>query len=364
MIALVCLLGGRVARGQAPAERAPLSDEVFKNVQVLKGIPVNEFMGTMGIFSASLGMSCEDCHAADDRKWENFAVDNARKRTARRMILMMADINKTHFDGRQVVTCYACHRGADRPKTTPDLAALYGMPPPDPNDLIIPFRGAPPAAEVLDKYLKAIGGAERIAALKSYTAKGTSVGYGPESQQRPVEIYAQAPDRRATIIRTGNGDSTTVYDGRNGWLAAPLRPVPVLALDGKELEGLKLDAELAFPTRVKEMLSKWRVGIPTTLADRDVQVVQGETTGGAMVTLYFDDESGLLLRQIRYADSPVGRIPTQVDYSDYRDVSGVKLPFKWTTTWLDGRDTFELTELKANVPIDPAKFAKPRPPTP
>ena len=81
-----CLVGAAFVRAQAPAEKPPMSDQVFKNVLVLKGIPVDQFMATMGFFSASLGMSCEDCHSADDRNWDGFAADNTRKRTARRMI--------------------------------------------------------------------------------------------------------------------------------------------------------------------------------------------------------------------------------------------------------------------------------------
>ena len=163
-----------------PADKPVVAEEVFKNVQVLKGISVNEFMGTMGVFSAALGMSCEDCHAADDSKWENYATDNPRKQTARRMVLMMAAINKTNFGGRQVVTCYSCHRGADRPKLTPNLATLYTTTPEDPNDFVGQARNAPPPDEVFDKYVKALGGAERLAALTSFVARGISIGYGPE----------------------------------------------------------------------------------------------------------------------------------------------------------------------------------------
>ena len=165
-----------------------------------------------------------------------------------------------------------------------------------------------------------------------------------------------------TIIHAGNGDSTMTYDGRVAWLAAPLRPVPVLALSGQDLEGAKLDAELAFPARIKQTLIRWRVGNAATINDRDVQVVQGTTPGGALATLYFDDESGLLVRQMRYVDSPVGRIVTQVDYADYREVAGIKIPYRRTLTWLDGRETIELTEVRVNVPIDAAKFAKPAAP--
>ena len=360
--AMVWLLSVVVTSGQAgPAPQPLMAEAVFKNVQVLKGISVNEFMGTMGIFSAALGMSCEDCHAADDSKWENYAVDTSpRKVTARRMVQMMAGINKAYFGGRQVVTCFSCHRGSDRPKVTPNLLTLYSaLIPDDPSDTIEQARDAPPADQILDKYIQAIGGAQRLAALTSFVATGTSVGYGPEGEKRPFEMFATAPRQRTTIIRTASGDSTTTYDGRNAWVSAPHRPVPVVALTGQDVAGARLDAELAFPAGIKQALTNWRVGVATTIDDREVQVVQGTSTEGAIATLYFDTESGLLVRQVRYSDSPVGRIPTLIDYADYRDVSGVKMPFRWTLTWLDGKDTVELSGVQPNVTIAPARFARP-----
>jgi hypothetical protein len=362
--ALMCLLAVAALRGQTgAAERAPLSEEVFKNVQVLRGIPVNDFMGTMGIFSAALGMSCEDCHRSGDSSWENYAAESPRKQMARRMVVMMAEINKTHFGGRQGVTCFSCHRGTDRPKVTPNLTLLYGAPPlDDPRDIIEQARSSPSADQVLDKYIEAVGGAQRLAGLTSVTARGTSAGYGPDGDRRPFELFARAPNQRATVVRTPTGDSTTTFDGARGWIAAPHRPVPVLPLAGADLDGLRLDAELVFPGRIKQAAAGWRVGLPAVIDDREVQVVQGAGAGGATVTLFFDAESGLLVRQIRYVESPVGRIPTQVDYADYRDVSGVRMPFLWTVTWLDGRDAIQLTDVRTNVSIDAARFAKPSPP--
>ena len=346
----------------APPAPPPLSEQVFKNVQVLKGIPVNEFMGTMGVFSAALGMSCEDCHAAGDADWSVYAKDSPRKQMARVMVTMMATINKTHFGGRQVVTCYSCHRGSARPRATADLAELYGTPPgADPNAVFEQARGAPPPEEVLDKYIQAIGGAQRLTALTSFVAKGTRVGYGPDSEPSPAEIFARR-GQRTTIVHTSGGDNTTTYDGNAGWIAAPFRPVAVLALSNQDIDGLKLDVDLSFPANIRQALTKWRVGQPTLLDDREVHVVQGTTARGATATLYFDMESGLLVRRVRYTDSPVGRLPTQTDYSDYRDVAGVKMPFKWTTTWLDGRDTFEITDVQPNVAIDAARFARPAAP--
>jgi outer membrane lipoprotein-sorting protein len=276
------------------------------------------------------------------------------------MVTIMATINKQHFGGRQVITCFSCHRGADRPKATPNLATLYGAPPPDdPRDEVAAATGAPAADAVFDKYLAAVGGAARAATLTSFTATGTSTGYGPDSEPQPFELAARAPNQRTATVRSSDGNRTTVFDGRSGWIAAPHRPVDVLALGGADLDGLRIDAELAFPARIKQLAGQWRVGAAGAIGDREVQVVQGTGSGGALVTLSFDSESGLLLRQVRYVASPVGRLPTQVDYDDYRDVAGVKVPFKWTVTWLDGKDTVELKDVRANVALDAARFAKP-----
>ena len=62
---------------------------------------------------------------------------------------------------------------------------------------------------------------------------------------------------------------------------------------------------------------------------------------------------------MRYAASPLGRIVTQYDYEDYRPVAGVRIPFKWTRTWLDGRSLFQLTDVQPNVNIPADRFALP-----
>ena len=263
------------------------------------------------------------------------------------------------------MTCYSCHRGSEHPKITPNLAELYGPPMPiDPDEVLEPAPGSPTADQILDRYLQAVGGAQKLAALTSFQAKGTFIGYA-DTDKSLVEIWAKAPAQRVTLVHTLNGDSTTTYDGRNAWSAAPQteRPVSVLALTGGDLEGAKLDAQLTFPAGIKQMLSAWRVG-SATIDDRDVQVVQGASATRTPVKLYFDKSSGLLLRQVRYTSSPVGLNPTQIDYSDYREVAGVKMPFRWTVTWLDGRSTTELTDVQPNTTINDARFAKPSPPPP
>jgi photosynthetic reaction center cytochrome c subunit len=367
---VVWLLGVALAGGQtgpAPTgQKPPMAEEVFKNLQVLKGIPVNEFMETMGFFTASLGVDCTFCHVAESGgSWERYADDNPHKRTARRMALMVSAINRDSFGGRQVVTCYTCHRGANRPRVTPSLAALYGAPPPEEtSDVITAAPGQASADQIFDKYIQAIGGPERVASLTSFIAKGTYQGYD-DPTKRPVEVFAKAPSQRAVIVHTPDGDSSTTYDGRAGWIAAPStqRPVSVLALAGEDLDAARIEAELSFPARIKQALGGWRVGFPATIDDREVQVVQGTSAGRVVATLYFDGESGLLVRLVRETDSPVGNIPSQIDYADYRVVSGIKMPFRLTVTWLDGRANIDLSDIQPNAPIDAATFARPSPPS-
>ena len=357
--------GQAAAPVRTAAQSQMLAENVFKNVTVLRGIPVDEFMGTMGVFSAALGFSCEDCHTASSNDWANYAKDvSPRKQMARRMVTMMTELNKQYFGGRQVVTCFSCHRGANRPKATPSLTLLYGTPPPDELDVLLAPGGpdTPTAAQIIDKYLQAVGGAA-AAKLTSYTAKGTYSGYGPEGFPRPVEIYAKAPNQKAVIVRDKEaGDNTTVFSGVAGWVSAPFKPVEVMELHGAELDSIRADAELMFPTNIKGALTNLRSS-SDFINDRTVLAVQGNK-GAALVTLYFDEETGLLTRMVRSTPSPVGRLPVQMDYSDFRDVAGVKMPFKFTMTWLDGRSNFELTEVQPNTTIDAARFARPGPPKP
>jgi photosynthetic reaction center cytochrome c subunit len=356
-----------VSVASAQEQKVQMAEDVFTNVQLLRGIPVKEFMGTMGFFAAATGMNCVQCHVEESSgSWARYADDTALKQTARKMIVMMNAINRTYFGGRRVMTCYSCHRGVTRPEVIPDLVVQYGEPVlREPDEIFRQAPGAPSSDQVLDKYIQALGGAQRVASLTSFVAKGSYQGYD-DFEKYPVEIYAKAPGQRTTIVHGDSGDSTTTYNGRDGWMAAPdtNTPVPVLPLTGDDLSGAKVEAELSFPARVKQVLSDWRVGSPTTIDDRDVLVVQGKTGAGRPpVKLYFDVDSGLLVRLVRYTDTPVGSIPTQIDYADYRDVSGIKLPFKWTTTWTDGRSVTELSSVEVNAPVDAAMFTQPAPPS-
>src|SRR6266581_9549363 len=196
---VVCLLGVALASGQVgQAPRAQMAEEVFKNVQILKGIPVDEFMDTMGMFSAALSLNCIDCHIPESAgTWEKFAEETPLKRTARRMMLMVNAINKDNFSGVRSVTCYTCHRGDLRPRILPNLAAQYAVPVEDPNEpTMLPASAGVTVDQVFNKYIQAAGGAQRVSALTSFTGKGTFIGFETEQTKVPVDVFAKAPNQR------------------------------------------------------------------------------------------------------------------------------------------------------------------------
>ena len=364
---LVGLLGVVSAGGQAAAaqnaqaaQNPQMAEDVLRDVQVLRGIPLDEFMDTMGMFTAALGYDCSDCHGPGIvAGFEAFAEPTPAIQTARRMIRMMNAINAGYFGGEERVTCFTCHNGDFSPKDAPILSLQYGVPRTYPNAMEIFLTPGEFADQVFDNYMQALGGREQAASLTSFIATGTYSGLDTRFAGIPLEIYAAA-DRRTTIIRGLAGtDSIRTYDGRNGWKTGPDVPGGLMALTGANLAGARMEAIASFPAGIQQAYSQWEVGT-VIIDDRVVQVVQGRNAGQNPVNLYFD-ESGLLARLVRWNDTAVGVIPTQIDYEDYREVSGSRMPFRWTVTWTGGQSTFELSDVQPNVPIDASRFARPAP---
>jgi hypothetical protein len=267
---------------------------------------------------------------------------------------------------------------------TPVFETLYGEPTLVADDVVTPAQGLPSPESILDKYIQAVGGAERLAGLTSIDGKGISSGFGGFGGGGAVEIAAKSPDKRATIVLfkedTGRGDQIRTYDGRDGWVRTPLNVLGEFQLTGGDLDGARFDAQLSFPGQIKQILTNLKTGDPTIIKDLpvsksqqaaqkdlalgksyNVDVVQGTGPRGLLVTLYFDRQTGLLVRELRYSETPIGRVPTETDFADYRDVDGIKFPFRISYVWLDGRDAIVLNEIKTNVPIADAKFGRPAP---
>src|SRR5713226_7971319 len=274
MIRMTAFLVGLVmAAGQASPDQSPqVSDVVFKNVKVLKGIPVDEFMDTMGMFASSLGYDCSSCHSPEIRtNRDAFAIETPLVQRARGMITMMNAINRNYFRGEPRVSCFTCHRANYSPEIVPSLTLQYGEFKEDPNALnIFPDRNAS-ADQVFDKFYQALGGRERLARLTSFAATGTYSGFNTGGADFPVEIFARAPDQRTQVIHMSIGDGVKTYDGQNGWVAEEWRPVPLVTLTGGNLSGARLDAIMSFPAAIQKAFSRWQTG-STVIDDRPVQI--------------------------------------------------------------------------------------------
>ena len=347
-----------------PAQKQVMADDVYKNLQELKGITAAELWDTMGFIAAATGFNCVGCHVNESLiSMDKFAEDTPRKRRARQMIAMTRTINKTQFGGAQIVTCNTCHNGQNRPVAIPSLLAQYSLPEEDPNAVeTVAGTTGPSATDIFAKYLQALGGVEHVRALTSVAAKGTYSGYDTYNLPVPYEVYAKAPNQRTVIVHTQNGDNTTTLNGQVGWVAAVDKPTPLMPATPPQLAGMKFDTDVTFPANISRALNQWRTGYPVTaVGDKDANVVEGTGAAGTRTKLFFDAKSGLLLRSVRFTNTVIGTVPVQTDYEEYKDVAGVQIPVKLTVTWTSGQAKIVLTDVQANVAIDAAKFAEPAP---
>ncbi len=334
------------------------AEEFFKNIQVLKGVPSDQVIPAMQFMTAALGVDCSFCHVVS-----HFEDDAKKpKQTARSMMQMMFALNRNSFDGHREVTCYSCHRGARIPAETPKLE---GQPEADAG--AAGFAGPtlpsclPTASQLIESYIKALGGAAAIAKTTSRAEKGFATFRG---QPVKIEIFTQAPEQLAAVRHLTEGDSVVAFDGRAGWIAVPGQPVRYL--HGADVETAREVADLQFPLHLAKTFPELRVEYPEKIDGREVNVLYGIRQGQPPAKLYFEAQSGLLVRLVRYADSPLGLVPSQVDYADYRDVEGVQVPFRVTLSQTWGSCTVQIDEVRNNVPLDAVKFTKPasgHPPT-
>lgn len=337
---------------QAPAAQPKTTEQVFKNIRVLKGRPADQLIPTMQFITAALGVECEFCHVAGA-----FDKDDKKpKQSARVMMEMMISINADDFDGHREVTCNTCHRGSPHPVATPVIASG------DPAIEIASMHdeggegGQGPAADqVIEKYIQALGGAAAIQKVSSRVEKGSAEVMG---QKMAITVYAKAPDKRASYMSTPKGDSITAYNGSaGGWLGSPGRPIHDMS--GAEAAAASLDADLHFATGLKTVFHEIKPAPMAKIGDRETYVLIGSRKDQPPVKLYFDQQSGLLVRMVRFSDTILGLNPTQIDYADYREVNGVKAPFRWTLARPSGAFTIQIDSVQQNVPIDDTRFVRP-----
>src|SRR5262249_28785002 len=175
--------------------------------------------------------------------------------------------------------------------------------------LVLPDKNQPPAAQILDKYIQALGGAQKLSTLTSWIGTGQSLGYGELGGTAAFTIYAKSPNKHTTRITYPNTErpsSAWAFDGTKGWIKTPRALLQQYELSGQELDGQRFEAQLASPGNIKTALTNWRTGSMRPIGDNSYLVVQGNGPRNFMATLYFDPKTNLLFRMVRYGNSPIG----------------------------------------------------------
>ncbi|HEY6233342.1 MAG TPA: c-type cytochrome, partial [Pyrinomonadaceae bacterium] len=323
---VVSVEAGWVSGGQQPTPAAEKTvEQTRKNIQVLTGLPDSQLVPVMNYMGSSLGVKCTYCHVNKDGKWDFPSDEKPEKGTAREMIKMVQGINKANFKGNPAVGCFTCHRGRTEPVRVPQLpiaaptpfaeAAAAASPTPTPSQ--------PTADQILAKYTEALGGAAAIEKMKTRAMKGTwlmsngtSIGY---------EVYQAAPDRIYTVLNTPK--QGMIERGFNGVIGWEKGQRGLRELEGVELFQLRRYPDLFHDIKLQGQFTRLSFGGRDKIDGKDVYVLRGLGIDGKGERLFFDTQTGLLLRRITSTPTIVGLIPEQVDYEDYRDVDGIKLPF-------------------------------------
>jgi photosynthetic reaction center cytochrome c subunit len=355
MLALSAICWAQSTQPSTTIPSPKTTEQVYKNIQVLKGVPADQLIPAMQFIAASLGVQCDFCHLENAFDKD----DKETKQTARKMMRMMFAINKENFDGHKEVTCFACHRGAHKPVATPVISEEPVQPALEEKNYEEGNAASslPSADKIIEKYLQAMGGADAVARISTRLQKGTlTVG----TAQFPVEVLTKRPANRITTVRFPNGESVTGFNAQAGWLSTPGHGFHEMS--SAEVDASHMDAHPQFAIDPRQTFRELRVQQQEKIDGRPTYVVSGIREKSPPVQLYFDQESGLLIRLLRYVDTPLGLNPTQIDYADYRQEGGVRTPFRWTVARPGGRFTIQIDQMQQNVPINDEKFAKPAAP--
>jgi photosynthetic reaction center cytochrome c subunit len=351
---------------QAAAPGAKTADKAYMNVEVLGGIPADQLLPAMRYMTFALGVRCDYCHVQD-----NFESDErAPKKRAREMMKMMFAIDNGSFGGHRAVTCYTCHRGAAKAANMPTLsdvtsvasapaAGVAAAPAGDATKAASPSAttasALPSTQEIIEKYIQALGGEAAIQKIETRVDTG-SLDITSRNMHSKIETYRKAPQNFLTIVHTPRGDTSQGYNGTIGWQQ---RGGEVEELSGDDLARVKDSTAFVPGMNLKKNYTHLEVKDIAKIDGHDAYRIIASGANGTSDQYYFDAQSGLLLRVSTEIDSPLGAIPQDAYYEDYRDVSGVKVPFLIRIVRADGATIYNWEQIQANIPVDNSRFEKP-----
>lgn len=319
----------------------------YKGIKVLNDMPADQIGKVMNMISASLGVDCKFCHASNDGDFEKEGFEH--KDTARKMISMMFELNKKHFNGRPEINCNTCHHGISHPQ--PSFPLTAGTPQPErPKQ---PEK-KPTVDEIVAKFETALGGRAKLEKITSRMIKATRVEPDGKTTERETKWFKA--NKYYAETQYGTTLVTEGYDGTKGWKAGNKLAIH---MKSDEAEQLKREADLFSPTNLKAIYPKMEFRIIDRIDGREVYFILATTAGNVRERLYFDIASGLLVRRIAATPTMFGNFVYQVDYTGYKAFNGVKIATTVRYSMPNINWTLKVNEVKNNIAIDDAKFTAP-----
>jgi hypothetical protein len=389
------------------AMKGKTADQYFKKIEALKGTPADQVHPAMEYITTALGVGCGYCHVVGHFDQE----DKREKHVARSMIQMTMALNETVFDGKREITCFTCHRGAAKAagtlllpgdKAPTEMSAMELFPPlaitsitnlnpemspskapatvmsgpaPAPKPAAAAAAPLPSVEDVFSKYEQALGGKAAVGKITSLSFNGTAEMLVPPPPGPPggppppppmmgtvpAEHYVKSPKGVISVTFPGRPPVATGFDGTIAWHNTPIRE------DTGDEKLLLVELGEKFPgLEFRKEHTNVQVDAMEKIGDRDTYRVVGTRKEGFPVIdrINFDAQTGLLVRSYTTMQSVIGSFPEDTFYEDYRDVSGVKVPFTMRVVSAEGNRTYKWAQVDANAPVEDAKFAKPNPPAP
>jgi hypothetical protein len=356
---IVCCLA--VTAPQSWAQSQPAAppqeknaEQVYRNVQVFKGLPASQLYPAMNFISGALGVTCAHCHVPNQFEKD----DKAAKQTARRMIEMTMALNRTSFGEAQAVSCYTCHRGQVQPVSIPVVAMAA-------THQTAASNALPTVDQLLDRYVSALGGREKLEKITTLMMKGTESpsGMANNPASRTLEVYRKAPNKLLLANAQDGNNSQRVFDGETGWQQFGGRTMGMSATD---LGIIRREAQFDRNYNLRAQYSRMIVTGRAKIGERETWVVEAtpvETRIGPMGLdrewLYFEANTGLLARRQIEAKTVLGKMPFAIDFDDYREIDGVKWPFIVRQLFANLAVTQRFAEIKLNTPLEDERFKQP-----
>jgi len=360
------------ALNELPPEPAPQNnqeqpvEQVQKNIQALKGMPAAQLLPVMHQMRAALGVRCDYCHIAENGKY--WMDDKPAKQIARQHLLMTFELNKARFGGQPIITCNTCHQGQVKPISVPPIGqgAFANTTRAEPDEQ----RPAPlPSAEqIFDHYVRALGGQAAVEKITTRVTKATLLRSQLVNSGTPraavinrgetwtIETFQKTPGQYLAVITTPDG---VIYQGFNGVTGWTKTPDGQRELSTVEIARIKRQADFFKDLKLRDQYAQVSVSGTERIGNREAYVIEAQSLDNKAEKLFFDAQSGLLLRRIVFTNTVLGKNPEQTDFEDYREVDGVRLAFTIRVSSLDDNHfgtTRNFIEVKHNVPVADVKF--------